>query len=67
MKISEIRSKKDSVLKEELIKLRKEKMNMRFQAVAGELKSPVAARLMRKDIARMKTVINERANGAKNA
>ena len=59
MKASELRSSSVSDLKDELLKLRKEQFNLRMQQATGQLIRPHEYRRVRKDIARVKTVINE--------
>ena len=59
MKASELRSSSVSELKDELLKLRKEQFNLRMQQATGQLIRPHEYRRVRKDIARVKTVINE--------
>jgi large subunit ribosomal protein L29 len=63
MKISEIRAMPDEALGEELIKLRREHFNLRMQSASGQ--SPKADQFgkVRKDIARIKTVLRERLSG----
>ena len=63
MKTSDVRSKSDDELKEELLNLRKESFNLRFQAASGQLENTAQVKLVRRDIARIKTVLHER-NGA---
>ena len=47
-------------LSSELLKLKNELFNLRFQHVTGQLENPVKMREVRKDIARVKTVIREK-------
>jgi large subunit ribosomal protein L29 len=61
MKASEIRSKSSDELKDELLKLRKEAFNLRFQQASGQLENTARVRQVRRDIARIKTVIGEQA------
>lgn len=61
MKAAEIRSKSSDELKEELLKLRKEAFNLRFQQASGQLENTARVRQVRRDIARIKTVIGEQA------
>ena len=65
MKASKLRDHSDEQLAEELLKLRREQFNLRMQQATGELQQPSEHRRVRKDIARVKTVINElqRATG----
>ncbi len=59
MKANEFRSKSAAELQEELIKLRREQFNLRMQQASGQLAKPDQFRKVRKDIARLKTVMGE--------
>jgi large subunit ribosomal protein L29 len=59
-KISEFRSKTVDELRQEEKDLRKELFNLRFQKVTGEIENPLRIRRVRKNIARVLTVINEK-------
>ncbi len=59
MNASEFRSKSAAELQEELIKLRREQFNLRMQRASGQLAKPDQFRKVRKDIARLKTVMGE--------
>jgi len=61
MNAAEIRSKSSDELKDELLKLRKEAFNLRFQQASGQLENTARVRQVRRDIARIKTVIGEKA------
>jgi len=50
-------------LKEELSSLKKEQFNLRFQKAGGQLQKTSRARQVRRDIARIKTVLGEKAAG----
>ena len=60
MKIESIREMTPAELSNELLKLKNELFNLRFQHVTGQLENPVKMREVRKDIARVKTVIREK-------
>lgn len=60
MKASDLRAKTDDELKDELIRLRKEAFNLRFQAASGQLENTSRVRHVRHDIARIKTVLGQR-------
>lgn len=47
-------------LKEELVKLKKEQFNLRFQAASGQLEKTRRIREVRRDIARVRTVMREK-------
>ena len=59
MKASELRDKSRQELDDELLKLRKEHFNLRLQRATGQLTRPHEYGRVRKDIARIKTVIAE--------
>ena len=61
MKASELRAKSDTELAEELVKLRREQFNLRMQQATGQLGRSDQYGKVRKDIARIKTVLAERA------
>ncbi|GAB3447895.1 50S ribosomal protein L29 [Insolitispirillum peregrinum] len=56
----DLRAKSDDQLKELLIDLKKEQFNMRFQKATGQLQNTARQGQVRKDIARIKTVLHER-------
>ena len=59
MKASELRAKSVKELNEELINLRREQFNLRMQQATGQLARSDQVRKVRKDIARIKTVMTE--------
>jgi len=61
MKAADVKAKSDDELKEELIDLRKEAFNLRFQTASGQLENTARVRLVRRDIARIKTVLHQRS------
>ena len=61
MKVEEIRKKTNDQLKTELSNLYKETFNLRFQKSSGQLENTSRINKVRKLIARMKTVLNERS------
>ncbi|MDR2354721.1 MAG: 50S ribosomal protein L29 [Clostridiales Family XIII bacterium] len=65
MKIEKIRELSAAELDNELVKMKKELFNLRFQHVTGQLENPIKMRDVKKEIARVKTVIRE--NEIKNA
>lgn len=62
MKATDLRTKSDDELKQQLVDLRKESFNMRFQAASGQLENTARKNTLRKDIARIKTILGERTN-----
>ena len=66
MNASELREKSADELQETLTNLRKEQFNLRMQKGTGQLSRPSEVSRVRKEIARVKTVMNEkRAGGEK--
>lgn len=63
MKASELRKKSESELKEELQGLLREQFNLRMQQGTGQLGNPARMKTVRRDVARVKTVMNEKAAG----
>lgn len=61
MKADELRDKTPDQLREQLVALKKEQFNLRFQAATGQLENPARVRLVRRDVARVLTVLNEKA------
>jgi large subunit ribosomal protein L29 len=64
MNAQELRDKTPDQLREELVALKKEAFNLRFQAATGQLEATARIRKVRRDVARVKTVLNEKAVGA---
>ena len=62
--VEEVRTKSQDELNESLIDLKKEQFNLRFQRATGQVENTARIRQVRRDIARIKTVLNERAKGA---
>ena len=59
MEVQELRNKSVDELNDELVALRREQFNLRMQQATGELAQHTQHRHVRKDIARVKTVLNE--------
>ena len=57
MKASEVRGKGGDELREQLLQLKKEQFNLRFQKAIGQLENTSRVRAVRRDIARLKTVL----------
>ena len=64
MNASEMRDKTADQLKEELESLKKEAFNLRFQQATGALENTARVRKVRRDAARVKTILNEKAAAA---
>ncbi len=60
MKASELRDKNSSELNSMLLDLRKEQFSLRMQHGTGQLGAPHEMRRVRKEIARVKTVLNQK-------
>lgn len=63
MKAEELRSKTEDQLAEELMGLRKEQFNFRFQQASGQLENTARVKVVRRNIARIKTILNEKKTG----
>ncbi|HWL21815.1 MAG TPA: 50S ribosomal protein L29 [Bradyrhizobium sp.] len=61
MKAADVRAKTPDELTTELVALKKEQFNLRFQRASGQLENTARVRQVRRDIARIKTVINQRS------
>lgn len=59
-KIVDMRVKSDDQLTGDLVELKREAFNLRFQAATGQLERPARIKEVRRDIARIKTLRNER-------
>ena len=59
-KITELKKFDVNKLKESLLKLRKESFNLRFQKASGQLEKTARINVIRKQIARIKTLINQK-------
>ena len=65
MKAADVRAKTDDELKAELAQLAKEVFNLRFQKASGQMENTARMRQARRDVARIKTVLSERARPSK--
>jgi large subunit ribosomal protein L29 len=63
MKAEEIRQMTADQLDDQLVKLKKEQFNLRFQRASGQLENTSRVREVRRDIARLKTVQVQKRNG----
>ncbi|MBJ3784128.1 MULTISPECIES: 50S ribosomal protein L29 [Devosia] len=64
MKASDVRAKTADELKDQLVDLKKEQFNLRFQRATQQLEKPARVKEVRRDIARIKTVLGQK-NAAK--
>ncbi|MFA7430174.1 MAG: 50S ribosomal protein L29 [Rhodospirillaceae bacterium] len=60
-KAADLRAKSVDQLKESVIELKKEQFNLRFQRASGQLENTARVGQIRKELARIKTVLHERA------
>jgi large subunit ribosomal protein L29 len=60
MKAADLRTKTKDELKDELLSLTKESLNLRFQRASGQLEATGRVRNVRRDIARVRTVLNQK-------
>jgi large subunit ribosomal protein L29 len=61
MKAGQVREMTVDQLDEELIKLKKEQFNLRFQAASGQLENTARVRQIKRDIARVKTIARQKS------
>ncbi len=62
MKISDLKARSDDQLSESLSELKREAFNLRFQAATNQLEKPSRVREVRRSIAQIKTLQNQRQN-----
>ena len=60
MKANDVRALTPDQLEEELAKLKKEQFNLRFQKATGQLENTSRVRVVRRDIARIQTVLRDK-------
>jgi large subunit ribosomal protein L29 len=63
-KVAEFRDHSVDQLSDQLVKLKKEQFNLRFQRATGQLENTARVREVRRDIARLKTVAKTKRSGA---
>jgi large subunit ribosomal protein L29 len=61
MKANDIRAMTNDQVKDEILKLKKEQFNLRFQRATGQVENTARIRQIRRDIARLKTVQSQQA------
>lgn len=61
MKAADLRAKSQDELRQELESLKKEQLNLRFQAASGQLENTARVREIRRDVARIKTILSQSA------
>jgi large subunit ribosomal protein L29 len=67
LKAEDLRAKSPDQLKDQLLQLRKEQFNLRFQKATGQLESTSRVREVRRDIARVTTVLAQKARAGARA
>jgi large subunit ribosomal protein L29 len=65
MKAAQIRGMTLDQLSDELVKLKKEQFNLRFQAASGQLENTARVRVIKRDIARINTITRQKSAAAK--
>ena len=65
VKAEEPRAKTSDELRTQLVELKKEQFNLRFQTAGGQVENPSRARVVRREIARIKTVLGQQASAVK--
>jgi large subunit ribosomal protein L29 len=63
MKVQDVRAMTLDQLDDEVLKLKKEQFNLRFQRATGQLENTSRVRVIRRDIARMKTIAGQKRAG----
>jgi len=63
MKAADVRARTLDQLDDEVLKLKKEQFNLRFQRATGQLENTARVRVIRRDIARMKTIAAQKRVG----
>ena len=64
MNAQELRNKTPDQLREDLVALKKEAFNLRFQQATGQLETTARIRTVKRDVARVPTILNEKAKEA---
>ena len=62
VKAEALRAKTPDELKTQLVNLKKEQFNLRFQVAGGQVENPTRAKIVRREIARIKTVLGQMAS-----
>ncbi len=64
MKVVDLRAKSSEELSEQLLVLKKEQFNLRFRRASGQLENTARVRAVRRDVARIRTLLGERHRAA---
>ena len=67
MKAADVRAMTVDQIDDEVLKLKKEQFNLRFQRATGQLENTARVRVIRRDIARMKTIAAQKRAGVEPA
>ena len=67
MNAKELPDKTPDQLRDELVNLKKESFNLRFQQATGQLENSARLKTVKRDVARVKTVLNQKAAAAASA
>lgn len=65
--ITDLRALTEDQLSDEIVKLKKEQFNLRFQRATGQLENTARVRVVRREIARLKTVMSQKSKSAPSA
>ena len=65
MKASDVKAMTADELNDQLAKLKKEQFNLRFQKATGQLEKTARVQVVRRDIARIKTIARQKAAASK--
>ena len=63
--LSDLRTQTDDQLNDEILKLKKEQFNLRFQRATGQLQNTSRVRVVRREIARIKTIAAQKRGAGK--
>ena len=64
---TDLRGKTPDELRDQLAQLKKEQFNLRFQAATNQLENTARMRVVRRDVARVNTILNQKAADAANS
>jgi large subunit ribosomal protein L29 len=63
-KVADVRAKSDDQLADQTLQLRREQLNLRFQKASGQLQNTARVRAVRRELAKIKTVQQQRRSAA---
>ncbi len=64
-RLSDLKVMTQDQLEDEVLKMKKEQFNLRFQRATGQLENPARVRVVRRDIARVKTIATQKRSAIK--